>query len=349
MFDDIGSVAGDQAPHPRPEATIIQEQPARAASILGAALAYRARGFAVVPQDPGEKKPCVRWKEFQVEPPTVDDLAYWFGRRFPDAGIALVLGPVSGLLVIDVDGAGAHRALVARLGAVPEAPTVLSGSPEPHRYHLFFSHPDILTQASFAPWHKQLEFRGHRGIIVAPPSLHKSGHRYRWAEGWSLDDLPLPAVPGPIHEALRAGARSRARSGPGQPAPTPSEPQTTEQRQARTLAIDLLDGISDRTRFFLLGLEAEGPRWNGKLFDAACDMKGCGIPEEEALPLLLTGARPRTDRDREAAERTIRSAYAHDRRPARALAADRRRANPGGSFIIPVRHRVPGKEAIDEP
>jgi hypothetical protein len=313
--------------------------------MLGVALGYAAKGFSVVPQAAGAKKPLVRWKSFQVEPPTVDDLRYWFGRRFPGAGIALILGPVSGLLVVDCDGADAHRALVARLGSVAEAPTALSGSLEPHRFHLFYRHPDVLTLASFKPWHPRLEFRGDRGIVVAAPSRHKSGNRYRWAEGKSLDDLPLPEVPKPIYEALRDRAKSMARSEPGQSAPTPLDPLTPEQHSANALAINLLDGISNRTRFFLLGLEAERPGWNGKLFDAACDMCGCGYPEEEAWPMLMAGARPWTARDRTAAEATIRSAYAQDRRPARALAADRRRANMGGSFIIPVRHRVPSTEA----
>jgi hypothetical protein len=119
---------------------------------------------------------------------------------------------------------------------------------------------------------------------------------------------------------------------------------TSEQRTSRALAINLLDGIAESTRFFLHGLESAGPQWNAKLFKASCDLMGCGTPLEEALPLLLAGARPWTDRDRDAAERTIKSAYAQDRRPARALAADRRRAKTG-SFIIPVQHRVPGKEA----
>jgi hypothetical protein len=311
--------------------------------MLGMALDYAARGLSVVPQATGEKKPCVKWKPFQVEPPTVDDLRYWFGRQFPGAGIALVLGPVSGLFVIDVDGPDGHRALVARLGAVPEAPTVVSGSGSPCKYHLYFKHPDLSTLASFKPWHPTLEFRGHRGTVVAPPSLHHSGNRYRWAEGKSLDDLPLPEVPLPILAALRVKAKSSAQSRPSQPAPMPSEPLTLEQRQSRTLAIHFLD-VSDQTKFFLLGLEAERRHWNDKLFRASCDMKGSGFPEEEATPLLLRGARPWTDRDREAAERTIKSAYAQDRRPARALAADRQRANTG-SFIIPVQHRVPSKEA----
>jgi hypothetical protein len=309
------------------------------------ALGYAAKGFSVVPQATGEKKPCVKWKQFQVEPPSIADLRYWFLRRFPDAGIAIVLGPVSGLFIVDVDGPDAHRALVARLGALPEAPTVCSGSGSPCKYHLFFKNPDVPTQARFCPWHRNLEFRGHCGIVVAVPSRHKSGNRYRWADGKSLDDLPLTEVPKPIYDALRARAKSKARSGPGKPSPTPLETLTTEQRSSMALAINLLDGIADSTRFFLHGLEAEGPRWNSKLFDAACDLCGCGYPEEEAWPMLMAGARPWTARDRTAAEATIRSAYAQDRRPARALAADRRRANTGGSFIIPVRHRVPSTEA----
>ena len=39
------------------------------------------------------------------------------------------------------------------------------------------------------------EFRGKGGIIIAPPSLHKSGHRYAWAKDRSPDDLALPEVP----------------------------------------------------------------------------------------------------------------------------------------------------------
>src|SRR6516165_8277235 len=129
----------------------------------------------------------------------------WF-RSWPDAGLAVVLGPVSDLFVLDVDGPEAHAALLKQLGAEPHVPKAISGSQKPHRYHLFFRCPGIATKAKATPWHPQLEFRGKGGIVVIPPSFHKSGHRYAWAEGRSPADLPLPEVPSPILAALQPKA-----------------------------------------------------------------------------------------------------------------------------------------------
>jgi hypothetical protein len=93
---------GPQANHLPPP-----EQPA----VLAAALAYLERGFAIVPQKAGDKKPSVRWKPFQQRLPTREEGIGWFIQQFPDAGIAVVLGPVSNLFVIDVDGPEAHEEL----------------------------------------------------------------------------------------------------------------------------------------------------------------------------------------------------------------------------------------------
>jgi Bifunctional DNA primase/polymerase, N-terminal/Primase C terminal 2 (PriCT-2) len=186
----------------------------RPPSVLNSALDYARRGFSVVPQAAGAKMPCVKWKPYQDVAPVEGQLQHWFRGIFPDAGIALVLGPAFGLFVVDSDGEEAHQALVAHLGSVPLAPTVLSGSGKPFRYHMYFKHPDVPTRATFRPWHPTLEFRGYRGIVVAPPSMHKSGNRYRWAEGKSLDDLPLPELPAPILEALKAKAVLNGRVGP---------------------------------------------------------------------------------------------------------------------------------------
>lgn len=73
--------------------------------------------------------------------------------------------------------------------------------------------------------------------------------------------------------------------------------------------------VSASTRRFLASSYAEGPRWNDRLFRAACDFAGRGIPPETAEPLLLAGARPWDETEREKALRTIDSAYSQTRAP----------------------------------
>jgi hypothetical protein len=241
----------------------------------------------------------VRWKPFQERLPTREELTGWFG-QWPQAGLALVLGPVSNAFVLDVDGPDAHAVLMERLeGVEPRAPKALSGSGKPCRYHLFFRDPELPTRAKQTPWHPQLEFRGRGGIVIIPPSLHKSGKRYAWAPGRSPNDLALPDVPSPIRDALAAAASRRR--------PTPRPCATTP-----------VSGVnaSPSTLSFLSGRYKNGPFWNDRLFNAACDLHGRGLPLAEAEPLLLTGAAPWNQDEEELARRTIQSAYEEPRVPA---------------------------------
>jgi hypothetical protein len=287
-----GRQAGVRTPHAEP-------------SILEAALDYYERGFSLVPQVAGDKKPCIPWKPYQDRRPTRYEIESWFSDEFPDAGIALILGPTSGLLVVDVDGQEAHAAYLERLGTLPEAPMVFSGSNKFCSYHQYFKYPDLPTNAKATPWNPNLEFRGYGGTIVAPPSLHPSGNRYRWAPGRSLDDLPLPEVPEPILKELRARNGPRAST---------IEVIARNERFARAR-------LCRRTREFLSGQYAFEPGWNDRLYRAAADMAGCGFSLSEAMPRLLEGARPRGSADRAAARSTIKSAFARKRTPARVLAA----------------------------
>jgi hypothetical protein len=305
-------------------------------SSLEVALDYLDRGFCPIPQQPGAKMPCVKWKPFQEVQPEVADLEGWFAGRFATAGIALVLGPAFGLMVVDVDGEEALSTLVERLGGEPEAPTVMSGSGDPYRRHYYFRHPPVSTKAKYCPWHRSLEFRGHRGIVVAPPSLHKSGNRYRWADGKSLDDLSLPEVPGSILAALEEKASTSASRR------STRRPRVTRRPPPSSLVVDVRgDGLAETglclaTRQFLGAVYADDPGWNDRLFRAAADMAGCGFGHEEALPRLLAGAGPWTGEDDEAAQLTIASAFAAARQPARTLAARGRPLLDGkrGEFTI---------------
>ncbi|MBE9552866.1 MAG: bifunctional DNA primase/polymerase, partial [Proteobacteria bacterium] len=75
---------------------------------------YLVRGWAVVPIAAGGKHPLVRWQTFQERLPTGKELEDWF-TRWPDAGVGIVTGAVSNLVVLDVDprhgGGNSLRAL----------------------------------------------------------------------------------------------------------------------------------------------------------------------------------------------------------------------------------------------
>ena len=244
-------------------------------SVLPVALDYYQRGFCIVPQLPGEKHPAIKWKPFQESRPELQQVEDWYA-QWPNAGIAVILGPVSNLFAIDVDGPEAHEALLTKLGSEPVAPKVLSGSGKPHRYHLFFRHPaEIPTNAKFTPWHPKLEFRGHRGIIILPPSLHKSGNRYTWAPGQSLEDLALPEVPQPILEALV----ERAARDPG-----PKEGQTTADNPREDLS-----QVQHRALAYLRQMPPaiEGQGGDKQSFTAACHLVlDFALGSEEALPVM---------------------------------------------------------------
>jgi hypothetical protein len=270
-------------------------------SALAMALDYLHRGWCVLPQLPVEKHPCVKWKRFQQQRPSAEQVRAWF-RQFPVAGPLVLLGPISQLFAIDVDGPEAHQALLEHLGKEPVAPKVLSGSGKPFRYHLLFRCPQVATWSKKTPWHPHLEFRGEKGLLVLPPSLHKSGQRYRWAPGRSLNDVALSDPPVEVVEALVRLAQ-------------PRRPKGTSY-SAKPLDRSAVNA-SPSTHRFLAGEFADGPRWNDRLFHAACDLRGRGIPLEVAEPLLLAGAQPRDEAETNAARSTIQSAYAQFRTPGR--------------------------------
>ena len=308
--------------------------PARDCTTLDVALDYHRLGLCPIPQITGEKKPSIRWKPYQDAQPEVETLTRWFA-RFTDAGIALVLGSASDIFVVDVDGPDAYHELVDRLGSEPDAPTVLSGSGKPCKRHYYFRDPGLPTIARYCPWHPQLEFRGYRGIVIAPPSLHPSGNPYRWAKGKSLDDLPRPLVPAPILEALRA--RPVKRTGPRSPRRV-AGPSGLVDVEADDLIGRLgEEGLCRETRRFLDGEYADEVGWNGRLFRAAADMAGCGLPLDDALPQLLVGAGPWTQGDSAKARATIESAYSAERFPARILfTASRPGGRTRGTFTISI-------------
>lgn len=160
-----------------------------------AAANYLARGWAVVPIATGGKHPLVRWQAFQERLPTREELEEWY-RRWPDAGVGIVTGRVSGLVVLDVDprhdGDESLAALEREYGALPLTIEAISGG---GGRHIYFEYPggELRNRAALAPG---IDLRAEGGLVVAPPSVHASGRRYEWEVSHHPDDTELAAMPG---------------------------------------------------------------------------------------------------------------------------------------------------------
>jgi hypothetical protein len=197
--------------------------------------------------------------------------------------------------------------MIEQLGDEPAAaPKTISGSREADHFHLLFQFSALASRSKFTPWHNKLEFRGEGALVVLPGSMHPSGQKYRWAPGRSPWDLSLPPIPSKVLKALAE----------------PRQPRPIAQRNVavadqKRIGGDPTKRLSPLTRRFLTGEFAEGPRWNDRLYAAACDMCARAVPIEEATPLLLEGAKPWRSSDLRMARATIQSAFSGPREPAK--------------------------------
>jgi hypothetical protein len=274
------------------------------------AVGYARLGLSIIPLWPGTRIPHLStWKPYQTAVPTQEQVARWWD-TWPDAGIAAILGPISGLLAIDTDDEIVVPTAMELMGdQSTKCPAVISGSHAPGHGHYLFRHPDMRTKAKNTDAHesKKLEVRGSNGLLVLPPSLHRSGLTYDWIDGRSLTDLEVPEAP-PNIIALLAAANSEQKGnyqGTGVPATVPEgtdgfSHDFSKYNGRRLPAI---------TAAVLRGEYAHRPEWNINIYNAACWCRQHGVLKNKAITMLLAAAKPDTDNDRDAALATINSAY----------------------------------------
>ena len=155
---------------------------------------YIERGWSVIPIRRGDKRPLVRWEHFQHTRVENTMALGWF-RTWPDAGIGVVTGAISGIVVVDLDvrhgGDVSFESLERKHGSVPRTVECRTGG---GGRHLYFAHPGglIRNRVALAPG---VDLRGDGGYVVAPPSLHSSGVRYEWIDGCSPGRALLSPLP----------------------------------------------------------------------------------------------------------------------------------------------------------
>lgn len=175
-------------------------------SVADVARDFLRRGWSVIPVLAREKRPAIRWMEFQHRRPQEAELERWF-RRWPESNIGIVTGAVSGLVVLDVDrchgGSDSLDRLERRHGRLPWTLEAITGG---EGRHLYFAHPGglVRNEVGFAPG---VDLRGDGGYVVAPPSRHASGRRYRWAPRRSPSETAVADMPAWLLREIRDSAR----------------------------------------------------------------------------------------------------------------------------------------------
>jgi hypothetical protein len=167
--------------------------------ILGAAIAYAARGWPVFPCNPEEgpqhKRPLTErgFHDASVAPVVINR---WWGRWFA-ALIGVPTGAAIGAVVLDVDVKRPETYgydTLADLGyaILPDTPMAHTAS---GGLHLYFSRPPRGLRNTGGARGRGigpgLDWRGDGGYVIVP----SPGSGYSWDPHWNFETMPLAEVP----------------------------------------------------------------------------------------------------------------------------------------------------------
>src|SRR5258705_3151321 len=134
---------------------------------LKAALEYLNHGWSIIPIKAGEKVPLLdSWLPYQKKQATKEEITKWF-TQWPDANLAIIVGQISGLLVIDIDDPVEGEKSFRKYFGDVKTLTVKT----PRGIHYYFKHPgdrEINNAIRAAPG---LDIKGDGGYVLAPPSI----------------------------------------------------------------------------------------------------------------------------------------------------------------------------------
>lgn len=196
-------------------------------SCLDAALDYQQRGWSVLPLCPHDHvavgrrhgKECnspgkvpyfphtgsTVWGEHQTRRADADEVRGWF-RSQANLNVGVALGPVSGLIGIDIDSDAGEQMLDAMAdGDLPPTLEYKTGNGRRLIYALPAGAEFRIRQRREGQ-KEAIRFMGAGSQIVMPPSKHKSGPIYKWVFGRSPGDIAPAVAPAWL---LNVGAQAK--------------------------------------------------------------------------------------------------------------------------------------------
>ena len=206
----------------------------RHAELLEAALGYAALGWRVFPircpvwDESGVRCSCSQKdctpgkhphiKNFPSAASTNDNAIKDWWEEWPCANIGIVTGHSSRIVVLDVDprngGDDSLEKLIRSHGKLPKTVTAITGR---GGRHFYFLHPGGKVKSGpLGTEYPGLDIQADNVCVVAPPSLHATGERYRWVEGLEPQCTELAPLPGWILKQIRNKKTKKTKSRKGQ-------------------------------------------------------------------------------------------------------------------------------------
>jgi hypothetical protein len=217
---------------------------------LDQALQFDALGLSLIPLKERSKEPEGEWKSAQSARPTSAELHTLFGNCVRRNG-GIVTGAISGVVVIESDTPEAETWIAANL---PPTPMMTRSARGLHHFYRLPSGPwagEELPASIVIRDDLKIEVKRDGQYVVAPGSVHPSGHIYTEVQPWPTS---LDAVPEfPFTEIARLTLA-----------------QPTTQKRSEPLPSCIPAGARNNT-----------------LFSTGCKMRRFGCQEPELLAALL--------------------------------------------------------------
>ena len=177
--------------------------------LTACALAYADQGLCPIPLKPRGKKPIVRWKRYQQQPPSRERVRQFF-ERYSGANIGILTGEYYDLLVLDVDGKLGRQSLKGRI--VPITRGIRTG----RGWQLYYRYPHGHNIGSLVGILPGIDVRGNGGLVVAPNSVHENGRVYHVVIDEPLADTPVWLIEACENYHAKPKSQCLSKRSPGQ-------------------------------------------------------------------------------------------------------------------------------------